>query len=108
MDAVVERYYRLVGPYWPPERKLVETGYRTLPFPFRELEPPGFQMEARWTLDQLLGYFRTWSATTRYIAENKTDPVDPLRAELEPLWGAPEKPRLITWPLTLRVGSRPG
>ena len=106
-NARVQHFYsEVVGPYWPPERKLVETGYRTLAFPFREFEPPAFQMEAHWTLDQLLGYFRTWSATSRYIAANKSDPVDPLRAELEPLWGPPENLRLITWPLTLRVGSR--
>ncbi|MEI9865961.1 MAG: hypothetical protein WDN00_15700 [Limisphaerales bacterium] len=38
-----------------------------IPFPFVEVVSPTFRMEERWTLDQLLGYFSTWSATNRYI-----------------------------------------
>src|SRR5262249_24385836 len=38
-------YFNVVGPYWPPERKLVEEGYRTIPFPFEEIAPPHFRME---------------------------------------------------------------
>lgn len=32
--------HRVIGPYWPPERRHVETGYRLLPFPFTEQTPP--------------------------------------------------------------------
>jgi hypothetical protein len=29
VDALIQRFYRdIVGPYWPPERRLVEDGYR--------------------------------------------------------------------------------
>ncbi|MCU0933548.1 MAG: class I SAM-dependent methyltransferase, partial [Thiobacillaceae bacterium] len=35
VDAIVEDFYGgLLGPYWPPERRLVESGYRDLDFPF--------------------------------------------------------------------------
>ena len=38
VDEVLDDYYdRIVGPYWPPERRWVETGYRTLRFPFAEV-----------------------------------------------------------------------
>ena len=40
-------YSDVVGPYWPPERKHVETGYRTLPFPFEEIAAPGIRHRAR-------------------------------------------------------------
>ena len=41
VDAVIRRLYAdILGSYWPPERRLVEQGYRTLPFPFEEIEPP--------------------------------------------------------------------
>src|SRR5687767_10914248 len=63
-NQLVQGFYaNTVGPYWPPERKLVEDGYRTIPFPFAEIVPPAIRMEARWTLKQLVGYFGTWSAT---------------------------------------------
>src|SRR5258708_971327 len=67
VNAMAQDYYEnVVGPYWPPERKLVEEGYRTIPFPFAEITPPTFHMEMQWDLDALLGYFSTWSATNRF------------------------------------------
>lgn len=105
INARVQTFYReTVGPYWPPERKHVESGYSTLPFPFVEISSPAFDMETLWSLPELLGYFRSWSATGRYIAANGSDPVDALAAELAPLWGAQGLKRRVTWPLSLRVG----
>ena len=37
----------VVGPYWPPERRHVEDGYRTLPFPFEEIDDAGIRLRAR-------------------------------------------------------------
>ena len=66
LDRVLDDFYRnVVGPYWPPERTHVDSGYSAIPFPFIELGAPSFEMQARWTLAQLLGYVRTWSATQR-------------------------------------------
>ena len=105
VDARVRTFYReTVGPYWPPERRHVESGYRTLPFPFREIPAPEFRMIADWTLPELLGYLRSWSATERYHAEHGTDPVDGLATELAPLWGDSSIRRRVIWPLSLRVG----
>ena len=40
-DATLQDFYhKFVGPYWPPERALVESGYRELPFPQPELAAP--------------------------------------------------------------------
>lgn len=107
VNELIEHFYsEVVGPYWPPERALVESGYRGLAFPFEPIEVPPFEMEAHWSLEQLLGYLRTWSATTRYIAARQSDPVEPLRAELARHWGPPENLRLITWPLGILVGRK--
>jgi len=103
-ELALDFYANTVGPYWPPERALVEAGYRTIPFPFVEITPPVFQMEANWTLDQLLGYFSTWSATNRYIKGTGRNPLEPLAAALKRVWGAAESPRRIVWPLSLRIG----
>lgn len=43
VDAIVEHFYRdVVGPFWPAERQLIDERYQTLPFPFREQQPPSF------------------------------------------------------------------
>jgi ubiquinone/menaquinone biosynthesis C-methylase UbiE len=105
INRLVQDFYsNIVGPYWPPERKLVEEGYRTIPFPFAEIPSPPFRMEARWTLEQLLGYFSTWSATNRYIKTTGRNPLEPLSAALACEWGNPNSPRLVAWPLSLRIG----
>ena len=100
-------HYDVVGSYWTPERALVESGYRTLAFPFPELESPAFEIEQHWSLPHLLGYVRSWSATARYRAERGSDPVDALERELSPLWGEPARARRVSWPIVLRVGRRP-
>jgi SAM-dependent methyltransferase len=104
IDRLVETFYReTVGPFWDFERHLVETGYGTIAFPFDELSPPDFQMQAEWSLDDVLGYLRTWSATKGFIAAHEFDPVVDLSAELRSVWGNSEM-RIITWPLSVRVG----
>ena len=41
IDAAVHHYYEdLLGPYWEPERKLVEQGYRNVGVPFDEIGAP--------------------------------------------------------------------
>lgn len=103
---VQDFYSNTVGPYWPPERKLVEEGYRTIPFPFEEIPTPTFRMQVRWTLDQLLGYFSTWSATNRCIKATGRNPLEALSANLGRVWGDPGSTRPVFWPLSLRVGRK--
>src|SRR5881296_1212973 len=56
IDEVVNRYYyEVVGPFWPPERKLVEQ-FSDLPFPFQEVDAPKFERTAQWDLEHLGGY----------------------------------------------------
>lgn len=105
LDEVVESFYgRQLGPHWPPERRHVESGYRHLDFPYTELAAPAFAMEARWTLDQLMGYFATWSAVKRYRQATGSDPLPALRRALAALWVSLDEPKPIKWPLSLRLG----
>jgi hypothetical protein len=134
IDPIVDRFYSgTVGPFWTPERRIVEEGYRGVPFPFAELSLTAPDMIARLTLDEFLGYVGTWSATQRYREARGSDPLPSLRASLAPLWieadrppdasrdmpagggalphGAPDAPparggarREVRWPLSVRVG----
>ncbi len=108
IDAIVNHFYHdVVGAYWPPERTIIENGYRDLPFPFPELSLPRFVMEQRWTLDHLLGYLRSWSATQNFIAARKCDPVDQIEPELLHAWGERAVERNVIWPLLVRAGRKP-
>lgn len=105
VDAVLRRYHdEIVGPFWPPERKLVGHGYRDLPFPFEEISAPDFWIETTWTVAHLLGYLRTWSATQRYEAEKGSDPLALIENDLIARWGDPKAERLGVWPLVVRLG----
>jgi SAM-dependent methyltransferase len=105
LDAVVRRFYQdVVGPFWPPERKLTEEGFRTIEFPFAEFPVPEFTIEQRLTLDAAAGYIRTWSATRGFVERHGRDPVDDLIAELAPVWGDPGTSQLARWPVAVRAG----
>lgn len=95
-------------PYWSAERQILLDGYRTVDFPFAELTPPKFELRARWTLAELTGYLRTWSATASYIERHGLDPVSELEGALAAEWGDPADHREIRWPLHLRVGRMTG
>lgn len=106
IDTLIQQfYYQTIGPYWPAERQHVEDGYRSLPFPFTEIKVPTVNMQEFWSLDELIGYFNTWSAVKE--AENVLgfNPVDQLRIVLLPEWGSPESKKKIAWPLSIRAGK---
>lgn len=104
VDAVIDQFYSgVVGPYWPPERRLVEQGYRTLSFPWREVSAPPFALETDWDLQLVLGYLATWSAVQRYKDLRGEDPLLALAPRLEAAWPDGERRRL-RWPIHLRVG----
>lgn len=105
IDALIDRFYReRLGPWWPAERALVDTGYRDLEFPFRAQPMPALAIEVEWDLEQLGGYLATWSAYQRCRHETGLDPLPGLLGQLAIPWGEPTRKRRVRWPLHLRVG----
>ncbi|HEU5135491.1 MAG TPA: class I SAM-dependent methyltransferase [Steroidobacteraceae bacterium] len=109
-DAELDRrffafYSQVVGPYWPPERRHVESWYRTLPFPFEEMETPEFGLELSWNIEQVAGYASSWSASVRYRKALGTDPVPLLRDSLAPAWPAEAASVPLRMPIGIRVGK---
>ena len=108
-DSAVDRikdhlYHDLTGPFWPPERAYIEAGYQTLPFPFVEIAAPSFPMVAAWTVDHLIAYLRSWSATQRYIKANGSDPVALIEPDLRAAWGVAVPTRDVRWGFHVRAG----
>jgi len=105
IEAITERF-RLVtiGPYWPPERAMVENRYRDIALPFAPIEPPRLFIEVRWPLTALIGYLDTWSAVRVMEREIGRAPFEAVTAELAEAWGDPMSARIIRWPLTIVAG----
>ena len=104
VDAAVDHFYReIVGRYWPAERRHVESGYRTLPFPLAELSAPPFELVAEWSLERTVSYVGTWSAVDRYRVAERRDPLPEFAGSLAALWPAGVTRRL-RWPIHLRLG----
>jgi SAM-dependent methyltransferase len=107
IDRVVDHLYReIVGPYWPPDRGMIERGYEDVHLPFDPVDPPSFAMEKDWTLDDAIGYLGTWSATRGYLAARGHDPVALVRDELAAAWGGGTQ--RVWWPLFLKVARKAG
>ncbi len=103
VDAVLEHFQtNVVGPYWPPERRYVNSAYRDLPFPFTDLPMPEMDVRLNWPLAHFIGYLGTWSAVQRYRSSHGTDPIDLVRKDLRAAWGEGERP--VRWPLAMRIG----
>jgi SAM-dependent methyltransferase len=101
----LEFYRGVVGPYWPAERRHIESNYTTLPFPFEELPHPEFGLTLRWNLEQVLGYVASWSATARYRKARGDDPVPLLRASLQGAWHGEGAVVEIRLPIGLRAAQ---
>ena len=108
VDQLVGYLYReILGDFWPPERRLVESGYDDVALPFEPLAAPTFYMGAHWRLPQLVGYLGTWSAVRAYRDAYRKDPLAALSKPLADAWG--DVPvRQVRWPLTLQVRRCPG
>lgn len=106
IDELVEFFYRVtVGAYWPPERRLVDEGYRSVALPIDELDVPRFDLVADMTLPHFLGYVETWSAVQRCIAGRGRDSFEAFARSVGERWGAPSIARRVTFPLHVRAGE---
>ncbi|MEN0108338.1 MAG: class I SAM-dependent methyltransferase [Pseudomonas sp.] len=97
-------YWREIGPYWPAERQLVDSGYATLDFPFTPLAPPSLAINVEWTLAEFLGYVATWSAVRGAREAGREEILQRFASDIAALWGEPQTKRAVAWPIAMRVG----
>lgn len=102
VDACFQRLYEsILGPYWPPERRHVESGYAQLEFPFATLSTPHFELRVNWSCDEYLAYLRSWSASQRYLQEHRRDPVKQIERALRRAWSSTAE--TVHWPISMKV-----
>jgi SAM-dependent methyltransferase len=106
VDRALQEFAAVVRRYWPHERQITEDGYRSIPFPFAEVDAlPAIELEMTPTLAEFVGYLRTWSATRRFVVAHRDDPVLVVERRLAGVWPAGER-RTLRWPLHIRAGVR--
>lgn len=98
----------ILGPYWAPQRQIVDNHYRDMEFPFEKVredfETPYMTMDTMWTLEAMFGYIRSWSAYQTAIKElDGQDPIDQLKNEIVEAWGNVEQYRVV-FPIYLLAG----
>jgi SAM-dependent methyltransferase len=105
IGPAIQHFYKdVVGPFWPPERRHVENGYRDFDFPFEALKAPALAIEVSWRLADMAGYADTWSAVREGEKALGRGPAERFRQDLAAAWGDPDLRRPIRFPLSLRVG----
>ncbi len=103
-DAILHFYQNIIGPYWDKERRYIDENYKTIPFPFTEVEPIQISCKLEWNFDQLIGYLNTWSAVQHFIKVNNVNPVDTFYDDLKKAWNE-EINKLFFFPILLRIGK---
>jgi SAM-dependent methyltransferase len=106
LDERFQQFYRdEIGPYWPPERKLVDSGYATMGFPFQEVAGPRQEIRLEWNLAEFLGYLRTWSAVRNAREAGRQDVVLNFAQHITEAWGDENTKRPVVWPINMRIGK---
>lgn len=95
-------YHEVLGNYWDPERRYIDEQYRTLPFPFNELEVPSLSCDLQWNAQQLAGFVSTWSALQHYRKARKEDPLPAFKNDLASVVKADEF-FSISFPILLKA-----
>jgi len=105
-DEVFGRFYHeVLSPFFAPGVELVDDRYEGLELPGEPIRCPSLHVSARWNLDQMLDFVRSWSGTQRYAERRGESPVVALARELEAIWGPPACVHELRWPLYLRVSK---
>jgi ubiquinone/menaquinone biosynthesis C-methylase UbiE len=106
LTDIIQRLYRHTAAWWPADRAHVDNHYANLAFPYQRIEFTPPPMVMHYTLEQLLGYLRTWSGVQRYHKDQGHDPVALFVDAFTAAWPtSPTTPASFTFDLTIFVGK---
>lgn len=104
VDAVTVHYHDVTcADHWAPEHHLIRQGYRSMPLPIVEAEAPAFEIRSAMTVDQYLGFHRSWSATQRLLKAGGEADVLAFERAAADAWGDVAQ-RDVVWPMFVRAG----
>ncbi|KAL7747097.1 hypothetical protein RI367_007593 [Sorochytrium milnesiophthora] len=94
-------------------RTHVDTLYRDLPFPFDEsddISPRQWTQTAKWSFDDLLGFFSSWSAVQNAHSRLERDVIGEWEDRFRDAWqkdGGAQETKDVKWLFHLRCGRNP-
>lgn len=110
IDKVLDDFYATIKHYWAPQViEHVETGYKTLPFPFAPVVPengcPQFEVTVDANLEGFLAYLLSWSAVQTAVDNGEEHLNEHQKKLFADAWGPPETVRRLKWPLDVVLGT---
>ncbi|XP_076472850.1 putative methyltransferase DDB_G0268948 [Babylonia areolata] len=116
-QEVIDYFYtEILGPYWTDGRNHVEEHYQSFSLPFNGWRRnDSLKIEREWTLDELIGYFCSWSAYQKFLFSNPMDgTMGAMRQKLQETLGLDglsmascERTVKVTWPVFMLMGHKP-
>lgn len=106
IDPLIQHFYEaIIGPFWNQERRHVDQAYQTVTFDFKELETPkDIAIQVEWTIDELSGYFNSWSGVQNYLEKHPgSNPVEEVISTIKKVW-KPNEAKIIRFPIFIRTG----
>lgn len=106
IDSVIKHLYEdVLGPYWDPERKIIEQRLQSITFPYNEISCPEFNINEPWDREQLIAYLSSWSAVRHFQKTNNRSPLVEVVKAIHSLW--PEEQKInIQFPIYIRLGLK--
>lgn len=105
IDSILDKFYfEVIGSYWDKERRYVDDEYKSIPFPFDEINAPAFTIDLEWNIHHFEGYINTWSAVKHFVKANGYNPVEGLIGEIRDFW-KPNEVKQVCFPILLRIGK---
>jgi len=110
VDKVMDDFYATIEHHWAPRMlEYVETGYKTLPFPFapvaQEKGCPRFEITVDANLHEFLAYLESWSSVQTAIDHGEVPLSEHQKKLFADAWGPPETARSLKWPLDVLLGT---
>lgn len=85
------------------QRRYVHEKYQTIPFPFRKVVTPNFEMTRNWASEEFICYVKTWPGIWEYEKNSDIQVLTKLFFQISKAWGV--KQRAVRWPIYLLVGT---
>ena len=105
LDSILWPFYRdVVGPYFAPGVRMVDSRFEELTLPGKALQTPALNVSVRWSADEVLRFVRTWSGVQSYMLATKMDPVIEIATAVRNMFE--DSVKEVSWPLYIRAAQQ--